>query len=320
MLGGASNFFRRRAQSFSNAARKEERGRAVSAPDIADLPSPDENADAGEGAFAPDILPSHASSTSTIIPFAPLFKTRGVVQSHSNSLTLTRTHSNTDSNTLTRSRSRSPFRTLSRTLSRSHSRSQSKDKDRGRPTSSLYRDNSPGSLDLDVKSLKSLEKAKEKEKEREQEQMETHHHAFGLPSGWWERTQFEVMPRPWKDSDVGGGDGEKVDGKDGKGKGREVREPKRQGSLAIATLEQAEGWDVTRKVSLEFRVFIFFVFGVSCFYLFLFCLEIHFLSLRVFFGGSLNLDGEPLAEVPCLYAIMSTNAQHSPESIHTQSV
>ena len=73
--------------------------------------------------------------------------------------------------------------------------------------------------------------------------METHHHAFGLPSGWWERTQFEVMPRPWKDGDIGG---EKVEGK---GKGREVREPKRQGSLVIATSEQAEGWDVTRKVS-----------------------------------------------------------------------
>jgi len=102
----------------------------------------------------------------------------------------------------------------------------------------------PGSLDLDIKSL---EKAKDKEKEQEQEQMETHHHAFGLPSGWWEWTQFEVMPRPWKDGDVGGE--EKVDGKDGIGKGRDVREPKRQGSLAIATSEQAEGWDVTRRVS-----------------------------------------------------------------------
>jgi hypothetical protein len=54
------------------------------------------------------------------------------------------------------------------------------------------------------------------------------------------------MPRPWKDGDAGG---EKVDGKNGKGKGRDVKEPKRQGSLAIATSEQAEGWDVTRKVS-----------------------------------------------------------------------
>ncbi|KIM89615.1 hypothetical protein PILCRDRAFT_812439 [Piloderma croceum F 1598] len=238
MIAGASNFFRKRARSFSNAARKEERGRAASAPDtaIAGLPSPDEVEDAGEGASAPDILLSQASSTSTIIPSAPLFKSRGVVQSHSNALTLTRTHSNTD--TLTRSRS--PFRTLSRTLSRSHSRSHSKDnnKNRGRSTSTSYRDNSPGSLDLDIKSL-------EKEKEKEQEEMETHHHAFGLPTGWWERTQFEVMPRPWKDGDVGGE--EKIDGKDGKGKGREVGEPKRLGSLVIATLEQAEGWDVTRK-------------------------------------------------------------------------
>jgi hypothetical protein len=45
---------------------------------------------------------------------------------------------------------------------------------------------------------------------------------------------------------VGGGKG------DEKGKGSEVREPKRHGSLAIATSEQAEGWDVTRKVSFSF--------------------------------------------------------------------
>jgi hypothetical protein len=35
----------------------------------------------------------------------------------------------------------------------------------------------------------------------------------------------------------------------GKGKGAES---KRHGSLAIATSEQAEGWDVTRKVSFSF--------------------------------------------------------------------
>jgi len=84
--------------------------------------------------------------------------------------------------------------------------------------------------------------------------METHHHAFGLPSGWWERTQFEVMPRPWKDGgggDVGSAALEKEGVVKGKGReGREVKEPKRQGSIAIATSEQAEGWDVTRKVSL----------------------------------------------------------------------
>ncbi|KIM74441.1 hypothetical protein PILCRDRAFT_92606 [Piloderma croceum F 1598] len=45
------------------------------------------------------------------------------------------------------------------------------------------------------------------------------------------------MPGPWKKSDIGGE--EKIDGK---GEGKEVREPKRQGSLAIATSEQAEGW------------------------------------------------------------------------------
>jgi hypothetical protein len=269
MIAGASNFFRKRARSFSNAARKEERGRATSAPDtvIAGLPSTDEHADEGEGvgvgASAPDILLiSQASSTNTIIP-PTQFRPRGIVQSHSNSLTLTRTHSNTD--TLTRSRSRSPFRSLSRTLSRSHSRSHSKD--RGRPAGlSSYRDNSPGALDLDIKSFdkatKSLEKEKEKEQEQEQEEMETHHHAFGLPSGWWERTQFEVMPRPWKGGggDVGGEEKEKekVDGKEGKGKGREVREPRRQGSLAIATSEQAEGWDVTRKVSFVFLLFCMF--------------------------------------------------------------
>ena len=119
--------------------------------------------------------------------------------------------------------------------------------------------------------------------------METHHHAFGLPSGWWERTQFEVMPRPWKDGDVGG---EKVDGK---GKGREVKEPKRQGSLAIATSEQAEGWDVTRKVSLEPR---FFVFHLGFFF--------PLLSRRfILWERSWNMDGEPLTEVPCLYALMS---------------
>ena len=49
--------------------------------------------------------------------------------------------------------------------------------------------------------------------------METHHHTFGLTSGWWERTQFEVMPKPWKDG--GGKDGEKVDGNEGLGRGRE---------------------------------------------------------------------------------------------------
>jgi hypothetical protein len=69
------------------------------------------------------------------------------------------------------------------------------------------------------------------------------------------------MPRPWKDGDAGG---EKVEGK---GKGRDVREPKRQGSLAIATSEQAEGRDVTRKVSLEprFFVLILILFSVSTF-------------------------------------------------------
>jgi hypothetical protein len=177
MIARASNFFRKRARSFSNAARKEERGRATIALDtaIAGLPSPDENANAGEGdevASAPDILLSQASSTSEIIPSAPLFKTRGVVQSHphSNPLTLTRTHSNTDTLTQVQvpscSRSRSPFRTLSRTLSRSHSRSQSKDKDRGRPPSSSYRDDSPGSLDLDVKSKKPKTKRRNKNKNR----------------------------------------------------------------------------------------------------------------------------------------------------------
>ena len=62
--------------------------------------------------------------------------------------------------------------------------------------------------------------------------METHHYAFGLLSGWWERRQFEVMLWPWKDGDAGG---EKVEGK-----GREMREPKREGNLPIATSEQAE--------------------------------------------------------------------------------
>ena len=91
----------------------------------------------------------------------------------------------------------------------------------------------------------------------EEEQMETHHWAFGLPSGWWERTQFEVMPRPWKDGD--GGEMEK-DGeiaKDGKGKGKE--KPKREGSIGVATSEQAEGWDVTRQVS--YRFFVPFLFS-----------------------------------------------------------
>jgi hypothetical protein len=93
MIAGASNFFRKRAWSFSNAARKEERGRATSAPDtaIAGLPSPDENANAGEGgegASAPDILLSQASSTSEIIPSAPLFKPTA-----SSNPTRTQTHS-----------------------------------------------------------------------------------------------------------------------------------------------------------------------------------------------------------------------------------
>jgi hypothetical protein len=158
MIAGTSICFRKRARSFSNAARKDERVRAASAPDTG-LPSTDEHADEGEGggASASDILLSQANSMSTIIPSAPLFKTHGVIQSNSNSnpLTLTHTHSNTNTNTLTRARSRSPspFRTLS------HSHSKGRNRDRGRPTSISYRDNSPGSPDLDIKSL---EKSKDK--------------------------------------------------------------------------------------------------------------------------------------------------------------
>jgi hypothetical protein len=214
------------------------RGRATSAPDtvIAGLPSPDENAEGGEGASAPDILLSQASSTSTIIPSAPLFKTRGIVQSHphSNSLTLTRTHSNTD--TLTHISFPFSFAfpyTLTYTLPLPLPLSiRRQSKDRGRPTSSSYRDNSPGSLDLDVKSLK----AKEKEKKNKNR---------------WRRT---IMRLGYP---VGGGSGrslrlclglgrmvmsgaEKEGGKGG-GKGREVREPKRQGSLAIATRSRLRG-------------------------------------------------------------------------------
>jgi hypothetical protein len=93
----------------------------------------------------------------------------------------------------------------------------------------------------------------------------------------------------------------------GRGKGAES---KKYGSLAIATSEQAEGWDVTRKVS-----FSFFFLSVS-FYLEVFFLRIHrfyillmsnvlarsvvFFFWRicsVFGEGPSNPDGEPLAEV-----------------------
>ena len=73
--------------------------------------------------------------------------------------------------------------------------------------------------------------------------------------------QFDVIPRLWRDG------GEKEGGKDGrkegKGKGKEAGDPKRQESLVIATSEQAEGWDVTRMVSLEF---LFHLFSISIFF------------------------------------------------------
>ena len=57
------------------------------------------------------------------------------------------------------------------------------------------------------------------------------HPMLGLPSGWWDRTELAL--RPWKD---GGAPGEK-------GKRKATRE-----SLTGASPEQAEGYDLTRKV------------------------------------------------------------------------
>lgn len=77
MTAGAPTFFRKRAQSFSNAASAPNSNTAT----IAGLPVPDENAvDMGEeGASAPDILFSQANSTSTIIPSAPILKTSSTI-------------------------------------------------------------------------------------------------------------------------------------------------------------------------------------------------------------------------------------------------
>jgi hypothetical protein len=49
--------------------------------------------------------------------------------------------------------------------------------------------------------------------------------------------------------------------KDGKGKGKE--KPKREGSIGVATSEQAEGWDVTRQVSYLFFAFYFLFYFPS---------------------------------------------------------
>lgn len=54
---------------------------------------------------------------------------------------------------------------------------------------------------------------------------------LGLPSGWWDRTELAL--RPWKDGDA----------PQEKGKKKGTRE-----SLTGASPEQAEGYDLTRKV------------------------------------------------------------------------
>ena len=121
------------------------------------------------------------------------------------------------------------------------------------------------------------------------------HHALGLPSGWWERTQFEVMP--WKDSQWGE---RRWEGERERGEGAEEAWESCYryfgAGCGVGCYEEGELFFLFRLISkFSSSTFIGFIYtyvhGRSCAFCGLLLLA-HLFS----FWGPLNLDGEPLSQ------------------------
>jgi hypothetical protein len=139
------------------------------------------------------------------------------------------------------------------------------------------------------------------------------HRPFGLLSNWWDRVSFGVIPKPRKDAGGRPGYIEDNGAKGGRelGSGEEhsgVRQRTkmgRGGTINSATSEQAEGWDVTRQVSLFSSIlsFSFFV-EVSLGLVWFHCVS--YVALVLFFCRT----------VYCTYSFRTTISYHRKSMPH----